>query len=190
MEADQLDIPRAEHSGVRQSPREQLLAVWKEVAPQLRQLARACGIKSNQAEDILQDVYLIAWEKGPTEANHGELRSWLFKVTANRCKLEHRRENRWRRVQSSLKQWWRALRETPAATDAVVEAEELELVRRGLERLPDQLRLVLVLRYYSGFDSHEIGKILELPASTVRGHLRTARTKLAGELRRTGYPHD
>jgi len=48
-------------------------------------------------------------------------------------------------------------------------------------------RSVLVLRYFQGLDSKEIGRILDMPDSTVRSHLRVARKILADELKRAGY---
>jgi DNA-directed RNA polymerase specialized sigma24 family protein len=49
------------------------------------------------------------------------------------------------------------------------------------------MRSILVLRYFTGLDSREIGRILEMPDSTVRSRLRAARQRLALELRRAGY---
>lgn len=95
----------AEHSRVTESAKEQLPAVWAEAAVQLAQLARSLGLDGNRTDDVLQDVYLTAWEKAPPESSREELRRWLFTVTANRCKLEHRRQNRWQQVLSRLGQW-------------------------------------------------------------------------------------
>lgn len=173
-----------------QSGREQLPTVWADAASQLAQLARALGLDTNRTDDVLQDVYLTAWEKSPINASRVELRQWLFTVTANRCKLEHRRQGRWQQVLRGLSQWWSASQHAAPATDLASRAEERELIRRALERLPVPLRSVLVLRYFSDFNSKEIGTILELPDSTVRSHLRAARKKLAAELKHAGYSHD
>ena len=62
-----------------------------------------------------------------------------------------------------------------------------ELVRRAHDCLDVGLRSILVLRYFSDFDSKEIGRILGLSDSTVRSRLRAGRTKLAFQLRRMGY---
>jgi DNA-directed RNA polymerase specialized sigma24 family protein len=52
------------------------------------------------------------------------------------------------------------------------------------------VRTILVLRYFAEFDSKEIAKILEMPDSTVRSHLRAGRQQLALELKRAGYQYD
>jgi RNA polymerase sigma-70 factor (ECF subfamily) len=174
---------------------ELLQPVWDEVAGELSRLAAAMGIASARAGDVLQDIYLTAWQKRPPGADAADLRRWLFRVAVNRCRLEHRRHGRWQRVLGGLKQLWTASSQHSAdgsdnAADALGRQEERELVRGALERLEPASRTVLVLRYFTDLDSQEIGKILGLPDSTVRGHLRTARNQLAGELKRAGYQNE
>jgi len=166
-----------------------LQAVWEEAAPQLARLVAAMGIGFGGREDVLQDVYLAAWQKAPAEAGPVELRRWLIRVAVNRCNLEQRQRSRWRTMWQGLAARW----SRPDCDDgeaAASQAEERAMVRRALTRLAPQARSLLVLRYFAEFDSAEIGKILEQPDATVRGQLREARKKLAWELKRAGYRHE
>ncbi len=172
--------------------RDLLRSVWDEAAAELARMVAALGVPASRAEDLLQEVYLTAWEKSPPGLDATELRRWLFRVAINRCHLEHRRHAR----------WWSAFRgltrllvvgrrnEGNDAADVAEKNEETALVRRALERLEPRMRSVLVLRYFAEFDSTEIGRVLRLPDSTVRSHLRVARQELALELRRAGYRHE
>jgi DNA-directed RNA polymerase specialized sigma24 family protein len=81
-----------------------LPAVWDESARELARLVGALGISSDRAEDVLQDVFVAALEKAPATADRTELRRWLFRVTINRCNLEHRRGTRWQRVWQAIRQ--------------------------------------------------------------------------------------
>ncbi len=177
-------------SAVRESGKQLLRSVWDEAGPELARLVCAMGVDPNRAEDVLQDVYLRAWQKQPPGASRADLRRWLFRVTVNRCNLEHRRQGRWQRALRGLARLWTASQPGGDAADAASREEDKELVRRGLNRLEPRLRSVLVLRYFAELDSKEIGKILELPDSTVRSRLRAARRKLAWELKRQGYHDD
>ena len=157
----------------------QLPAVWHDIEPELGRLAGAMGHNGSTAEDILQDVYLTALRKCPPDMERTELRRWLFRVTTNRCNLEHRRRKTRR---SALQNWWR-LRPSRNAeeqtTSEVVREEQRELVRNALHQLDELQRSVLVLRYFIDLDSQEISRILNIPDSTVRSHLRKARLRLA-----------
>jgi DNA-directed RNA polymerase specialized sigma24 family protein len=47
---------------------------------------------------VLQEVYITAMQKPPAVTSECELVRWLFQVTVNRCRLEHRRHSRRRRL--------------------------------------------------------------------------------------------
>jgi RNA polymerase sigma-70 factor (ECF subfamily) len=184
-----VEPPDTDQVSARQSPRDLLASVWDQTAPELARVVAALGIAPSAVEDVLQDAYLAAWRAPPAHASADELRRWLFRVAINRCHLEHRRLGRWLGALRRLAQGWRHA-ERNEAEEATRQAEEQQIVRGALERLDLRLRSILVLRYFQGFDSTEIGRILDTPAATVRSHLRTAREKLAQELKRAGYRHE
>ena len=164
---------------VEQSARDLLLSVWDETAPELAKVVAAMGVGLGAVNDVLQDVYVAAWQRPPPQADSAGLRRWLFRIAINRCHLEHRRGNRWRKVFAGLARLW-TRRERADSEDAVSRGEERELVRRALDRLDPRLRSVLVLRYFEGLDSKEIGAILEMPDATVRSHLRSGEISCDG----------
>ena len=186
----QLERLQSGCSGVQESAEELLQSVWDESAGELARLACAMGIDPGRADDVLQEVYVTAWRKGPAEADRAGLKRWLLRVTVNRCNLEHRRRARWREVLNGLARLWNNSDHAGDPAEAVSRGEEREMVRRGLGRLEPQLRSVLVLRYFAQFDSKEIGRILELPDATVRSRLVAARKRLALELKRSGYDYE
>ena len=162
------------------------LAVWQQSQAKLRRLGRALGIDAARIDDVLQDAYLAAMD-APERAWDDELRRrWLFRVAINRCRLEQRRRRTWQAVWQRLRNAWHESREANHAA-RVDGADEREAVRSALKRLPAELRTALVLRYYCEFDATEIGQVLDLPPSTVRGQLRTGRLRLADMLRQAGF---
>ena len=168
-------IPRMEPADERL---EAGLARWR---GELLRLTAALGIQAERREDVLQEVYLAARQKCPQLASEIDLRRWLFRVTANQCRLEHRKRKRWGRVFEALA-FWRG----PAANeDSTRSAERGELttqVETALGRLTGVEREIVVLRYFCDFDSGQIGEMLSLPAATVRSHLAKARKQLARDL--------
>ena len=51
-----------------------------------------------------------------------------------------------------------------------------------LTRLSDEQRIAVVLRYYGGYSASDIAEMLEMPAATVRSHLRRGLAALKKEL--------
>jgi len=183
---EQCGVPRSEH--------ELLDAVWPELSAELSRLALALalGLTAHQSEDAVQDVYVQALRKCPAGLSRVELRRWVFRVATNRCRLEHRRRKRWTRVYAALTKSWhrengRTANTTPAETAPSRADERRRVIQTGLNALKPEMRTLLVLRYFAGFNSREIGRMLDMPDSTVRGHLRQARMRLARELEGTGY---
>lgn len=57
-------------------------------------------------------------------------------------------------------------------------------MRRALKMLPDDDRAVLVLHYLDGMGATEIGRVLDVPAGTVKSRLHHARNRLKHVLER------
>ena len=158
--------------------------VWNGCIARLSRLALAMGLPSDRASDVLQDVYLMTLQSPPAIATETELARWLFRTTANRCQLEHRRRSRWQRLWTRLAELCRS--ESPAVSrtvSATVVAGELKNdIARALESLSDDDRLLVAMRYFSDLNSREIAEIVARPETTIRSRLRAARRKLALEL--------
>ena len=168
-------IPRVEPAGDR------LEAGWTLWRADLTRLAAALGVQAERREDVLQEVYLAARAKCPDGLGEEALRRWLFRVTANQCRLEYRRRLRWGKVFTALTFW----RSDTTSVDSSERAEQTELtvqVEGALSRLSRVEREIVVLRYFCDFDSSQIGEMLSLPSATVRSHLAKARKQLAKEL--------
>jgi RNA polymerase sigma-70 factor (ECF subfamily) len=57
-------------------------------------------------------------------------------------------------------------------------AERAEVVRAAVERLPEKLRLVVVLSVYEGFDYETVGRIAGIPVGTVKSRMFLAMQRL------------
>lgn len=168
-----------------------LAEVWANEAARLASLALGMGMRRDQAADVLQDVYLAAIQRPPPIDDGTDLARWLFRVTANRCQLEHRRKGRWRRLWRGLVLTYRGQTAGQARGQAgggiEIPAEELRRdVDVALAKLADDDRALVAMRYFSGLNSREIAEIVGVPESTVRGRLRASRRKLAQELAEHG----
>lgn len=148
--------------------------VWSEQTGRLAALVVALGLRSEQAADVLQDVYLAALARPPAIGEAAELSRWLFRVTANRAQLEHRRRGRWRRLWQTLAGAWRT---------SGCEAPCGELngeVERALRTLDADDRMLVAMRYFVDLNSREIAQIVGIPESTVRGRSAPRRPARVG----------
>jgi RNA polymerase sigma-70 factor (ECF subfamily) len=127
----------------------------------------ACNFFHNDAiaEEVAQDVFLQLFENHRTVQVGTHCVAWLRRSTVHRCIDAMRRSSFRQEVQvDSL----------PDISADVPETDPLlqEGLRRLVASLPENPRTVLILRYSEDMDVEEIGRTLQMPASTVRSHLQ------------------
>jgi RNA polymerase sigma factor (sigma-70 family) len=128
------------------------------------------------AEDAAQATWSIAWRKLGSLRDPGRLRPWLVSVAANEARQLLRSQRR-RQVTE--------IRSGPAddpAADPCVLVERLDLVD-ALHHLEPDDRSLLAMRFVAGLDAAEIGAVLGMSPSGVRGHLSRLLARLRKELR-------
>lgn len=144
----------------------------------------ACRYLRNRAlaEEIAQDVFLQLYRKLPALESQEHVVHWLRWVTAHRL-IDHSRHEK-RRPQSPLEE----------APDPAVSTNNGDPLLSGMLRdlvaaLPENARVVMILRYQEDLDPMDIAQALDMPIATVKSHLQRSlallREKLRDKLSRT-----
>jgi RNA polymerase sigma-70 factor, ECF subfamily len=131
------------------------------------------------AEDAVQDAFLRVWRFRDAVPGGDGRRAWLYRVVVNACLSRLRDDKVWRERSGDD-----ALVGVPARTDPQHDAEDAALGRclaDALERLPEHLRVPVVLRYYSGLAEREIAIAIQRRPGTVKSRLSEARRLLADD---------
>ena len=159
----------------------ELVQRWEQ--PILRLCAKMTGDLS-KAEDLKQEAFARVFAKRREFEPGMRFSTWLWRIALNLCYDELRKLHR--RGESSLEgasdeagiAVTNLMIEEAAPDSMAVTAEENDLVRRALLRVPETLRSVLVLRFCEELKLREVGEILALPESTVRYRLAEGLTQL------------
>ena len=125
------------------------------------------------AEDLCQDVFMKVHTKLESfDPEKASVSTWIFSITRNSVIDFYRRSRPFAEMDENLP-------EDGAIDDGLLNDETLEELAAALEKLPLQLREIIVLRYYDGLPLTEIGKKLDLSYGAIK--LRHA--KALNELR-------
>jgi RNA polymerase sigma-70 factor (ECF subfamily) len=140
-------------------------------------LARWLTGNGHNAEDVVQDAYLRAFEFfGSFRGGNG--RPWLLTIVRRGC-YEWLRRNR---SHQSLAVFDEELHSDPDDSDDPVELllrqEDREMLRQALDELPVEFREVLILRELEGLSYKEIAAVTDLPPGTIMSRLARARERL------------
>ena len=119
--------------------------------------------------DAIQETILTVCEKIDTLQKNRYFKTWMIRILINKCKDILRSGRRMICVEELPEQ---------AAKDTVEAEANLEW-KEALWGLDEKYRLIVVLFYAEGLRTAEIGKLLQLPDSTVRTRLARGREQLA-----------
>jgi RNA polymerase sigma-70 factor (ECF subfamily) len=132
------------------------------------------------AEELAQDVFLQLYEKLDELESDEHVRFWLRRVACHRAIDEARRAKA--RPKTSLEA-------VPEPAMKVVHNDFLmsEMLRKLVHALPEKARAIVLLRYQEDMEPTEIGRVLGMPASSVKSLLHRSLRLLRGKVERAGH---
>lgn len=157
-----------------------------EHGPRLHALAmRLCG-NSADAEDMVQDVFMQAFRKWNGFRGESKPGTWLYSIAARSCKARMRRKggvDRRTPALSQLMPWPETTVMHAAASPEGPESraelnEAIASVQSAIVRLPEHLRLPLVLKDVLELSVEDVASALNLVENTVKTRLFRARMAL------------
>lgn len=153
--------------------------LYRQHAPRLYALASRMAGSVDEGEDLLQEIFLLAYRRLASFRGESALGTWLYRLAINHC-LDFVRSRHAKNAnitdtlddESSFMP--AAPREQPIA--------RLDL-DRAIASLPAGCRQAFVLHDVEGFDHREVGRMLGIAEGTSKSQVFKARAKLRGLLR-------
>ncbi len=136
------------------------------------------------AEDLCQEAFFRLYEKNMAFPNPDEAKYWLIRVVKNAALNYAKRKERERKAyQRAFKE---DTREQDTGEGILLKKESREEVQKALDKLPDNLRIVLILKEYAELNYKEIGRALGISEGNVKIRVFRAREKLASIMGKEG----
>jgi len=151
---------------------------------------RIMGNKED-ASDVIQETFLQAFRKLGGFKGKAKFSTWLYRITVNTCLMKKRKQKKMQIVSLDLpiltKKEDEIKRElgddwskSPLAT---LENEEVKkTLSKAIESLPEDYRMVLLLRGLNGLSNEETAKVLNISIPAVKSRLHRARLFLRDRL--------
>jgi RNA polymerase sigma-70 factor (ECF subfamily) len=129
------------------------------------------------AEDLCQEAFFRLHEKNMVFPNLNEATYWLIRVVKNAALNYAKRKQRERRAyQRAFREDYRKIE---SGEGELVKKETRDEVLEALAKLPENLRVVLILKEYAEMNYREIGKTLGISEGNVKVRVFRARERLA-----------
>ena len=141
-----------------------------------------------EAEDIVQDAFLLAFEALPQLDNLNRFGSWLYSITRNRALRFMKRSSKFQfheDIDAELQ-----VEADPDSSDPakiLIQQSTHEAIREAINSLPSEFQEVIKLYYWADMPQKRIAEFLSLPLTTVKWRLHKAKDLLKAILEKRGY---
>lgn len=161
-----------------------LACFYDRTAPVLYSMAKRILRDASLAEDLLQEVYALIWQKAALfDPALGKPMNWAITLTRNRALDKLRAMKRLSEAMSGFAEEQNASRSGAQKQWAEV-TELFDLARQGLAELPDEQRRAIELAFLHGLAHAEVAERMQQPLGTVKAWIRRGvlhlRERMAG----------
>jgi RNA polymerase sigma-70 factor (ECF subfamily) len=131
-----------------------------------------CAPRDEDVEEIIDDTFIAVWQNAVEFRYASQASTWIIGVAYHTALKSLKRQKRQfgsaQTVDGQLEQ----------SSDLTEKAETIDLLADGLNRLPLEQRLTLMLAYHMGFSLEEIAAITAAPVEAVNARMFQAREQL------------
>lgn len=153
--------------------------LYQQHAARLYNLAYRMAGTANDADDLLQDIFLLAYRKLVSFRGESSLGTWLYRLAMNHClDVLRSRQSRMGQQTDSLDDDGAA---EPAAASTFGAVSRIDL-ERAISALPPACRAAFLLHDVEGFGHHEVGAILGISEGTSKSQVHKARLRIRSYL--------
>ena len=144
----------------------------KETAPRLYTVVRKMVRWHDDADDVLQNTYLKAWQALDTFRGDAQPSSWLYRIAMNECLTFLERQKETTTIDEDA--LVRALE-----ADPYFDGDETERqLQQAIETLPEKQRLVFNLKYYEQMKYEDMSQMLSTSVGALKASYHIAVKKI------------
>jgi RNA polymerase sigma-70 factor (ECF subfamily) len=139
---------------------------------------------ANEAQDAAQEAFIKAFYGLRRFRQGAPFRPWLLEIVANQARNQRRSLSRRgaATLRATLAERATSLREQASPEADILTREYHQEIRRALEKLRDDDRLVVAYRYFLELSEAEMASVLGCPRGTVKSRLSRALERLRSML--------
>jgi RNA polymerase sigma-70 factor, ECF subfamily len=143
----------------------------------VRNIIYLCLGNTSLVDDLSQDVFITVYKNLVNFRFECRFTTWLYRIAVNKCR-DHLRKMKIRNIFIPIKE--AGFEPTYPAGEI---KEEKEIVRNAIAKLPDKLRMPLLLKDIEGLSYQEIADFIQCEIGTVKSRIFRARENLREILR-------
>ena len=137
----------------------------------------------HDAQDLVQESFIKVYEQLEKYNATGSFSSWLYRVAINHC-MDEFRTKRYKMKSVEIDEGKIVMKDHPEII--FMKKEKSRQLERLVATLPEDERIIILLRYVNELSYQEISELVDMPLSTVRNKLHRAKKKMRETVKREG----
>lgn len=134
------------------------------------------------ANDLLQDIFIKIWAALPNFRGEARLYTWLYRIATNEV-LNHLRKQKFKALVSLDSA--SGMLERKIDEDAHFNGDELQReLHKAIQRLPEKQRIVFSLRYFDEMKYEDISEITDTTVGALKASYHHAYNKIKEDLQK------
>jgi RNA polymerase sigma-70 factor, ECF subfamily len=170
---------------IRNGDRTAFMTFYDRFSPLLFSVAARVLGDRKEAEDVLQEVMLVIWNKsGEYDSKLGSLSSWGVALTRNKALDRLRSRTRRLRLieEVAIMAEESDTSSSPSVNEVLHGRERAEMLRAAMKELPPEQRMAIELAFFTGMSQTDIATRLQQPLGTVKARIRRGMLRLREQL--------
>lgn len=170
---------------IRGGDRPAFILLYDRLSPLLFSVAARVLGDRREAEDVLQEIMLVIWNKsGDYDSQLGSVSSWAVTLVRNRSLDRLRaRTRRLRLIEEAALQAEEPVADGNSPVNEWIHGQErAQLLRTAMQELPSEQRVAIELAFFTGLTQTDIAARLQQPLGTVKARIRRGMLRLRDQL--------
>ena len=140
--------------------------------------------REEDARDVCQETFLRAYRALPKFRREAKFSSWIYRIALNICNTKLRSRSKFTISLDEQRELsgFELAAEADDLGSGIQQEQITRHVRRALQGLPAEMRLVIIMKEYEGLKFAEIAEVLGIPISTVKTRMYTGLSELRKRL--------
>ncbi|MBT2757586.1 sigma-70 family RNA polymerase sigma factor [Mesobacillus foraminis] len=141
------------------------------------------------AADLVQEAFIKVYHQLGKLDGQGSFSSWIYRVAINHC-MDEFRKKRHKMIENEMRE--DHIRDSNNPEVIFLKKERNRQLEKLIGCLPEEERMIILLRYANELSYSEIGELMNLPLAAVRNKLHRAKKKLRETIQQEkgGYFHE
>lgn len=145
----------------------------------------------DDAEEVVQDVFITLYKKAKTFEGKSAFTSWLYRITVNAALMKIRKRKQEKAtltedlsLHAKSEYDLKCSEDMQQCDSRSIQHETRAALESAVNRLPDEYKAVFIMRDVDGLSNHEVSAILHISVAAVKSRLHRARLMLQKKLQR------